>query len=167
MSCRAFSSPPALFLQTDPIPGGSCNSYDYACQDPINNYDLGGTDCWFCTVLGGELAVALPNEWNPVGWATDGAIAGTVVFAGGFYLGYKAGSYLANANSHGGGASSRHGDSGRRRDQLAPRIEQLRRQLAELKRNQGSRTDKNKVKRLIDNLTREGDDAARGTEHHN
>ena len=30
------------FLQTDPIPGGSCNSYDYACQDPINMFDLSG-----------------------------------------------------------------------------------------------------------------------------
>jgi hypothetical protein len=31
-----------VFLQTDPQPGGSCNPYDYACQDPINNYDLDG-----------------------------------------------------------------------------------------------------------------------------
>ncbi len=31
-----------VFLQTDPIPGGSCNPYDYACQDPINKYDLNG-----------------------------------------------------------------------------------------------------------------------------
>jgi len=32
-----------VFLQTDPIPGGSANAYDYANQDPINNYDLAGT----------------------------------------------------------------------------------------------------------------------------
>jgi hypothetical protein len=32
-----------VFLQTDPIPGGSANNYDYANQDPINNYDLSGT----------------------------------------------------------------------------------------------------------------------------
>ena len=31
------------FLQTDPIPGGSANNYDYAGQDPVNNVDLGGT----------------------------------------------------------------------------------------------------------------------------
>ena len=34
------------FLQTDPIPGGSANNYDYANQDPINNYDLDGRRCW-------------------------------------------------------------------------------------------------------------------------
>jgi hypothetical protein len=33
------------FLQTDPIPGGSSNAYDYAGQDPINTFDLSGT-CW-------------------------------------------------------------------------------------------------------------------------
>jgi hypothetical protein len=31
-----------LFLQTDPIPGGSANAYDYCSQDPINCYDLNG-----------------------------------------------------------------------------------------------------------------------------
>jgi hypothetical protein len=32
----------ALFLQTDPVPGGSANAYDYCTQDPINCYDLNG-----------------------------------------------------------------------------------------------------------------------------
>ncbi|CAN5739163.1 hypothetical protein BH23ACT12_BH23ACT12_19560 [soil metagenome] len=31
------------FLQVDPVAGGSCNAYDYACGDPINSYDLTGT----------------------------------------------------------------------------------------------------------------------------
>lgn len=30
------------FLQTDPVPGGSANAYDYAYQDPINTLDLDG-----------------------------------------------------------------------------------------------------------------------------
>lgn len=30
------------FLQTDPIPGGSANAYDYCGQDPINVIDLDG-----------------------------------------------------------------------------------------------------------------------------
>jgi hypothetical protein len=44
----------APFLQTDPIPGGSCNPYDYACQDPINMFDLNGTDLSnpFCSFPG-------------------------------------------------------------------------------------------------------------------
>jgi hypothetical protein len=33
------------FLQTDPVEGGSANAYVYVYQDPINNFDLGGT-CW-------------------------------------------------------------------------------------------------------------------------
>lgn len=33
------------FLQTDPIAGGSANSYDYVNQDPINKFDLAG-ECW-------------------------------------------------------------------------------------------------------------------------
>jgi uncharacterized protein YaiE (UPF0345 family) len=32
-----------VFLQTDPIPGGSANNYDYVNQNPINGYDLAGT----------------------------------------------------------------------------------------------------------------------------
>lgn len=31
-----------VFLQTDPVPGGSANNYDYCSQDPINCYDLNG-----------------------------------------------------------------------------------------------------------------------------
>lgn len=34
------------FLQTDPVPGGSANAYDYAAQDPVNQVDLNG-DCWW------------------------------------------------------------------------------------------------------------------------
>jgi hypothetical protein len=32
-----------MFLQTDPVSGGSANPYDYCDQDPINCYDLAGT----------------------------------------------------------------------------------------------------------------------------
>lgn len=35
-----------VFLQTDPIPGGSANPYDYCSQDPINCYDLNGQWGW-------------------------------------------------------------------------------------------------------------------------
>jgi RHS repeat-associated protein len=30
------------FAQVDPVAGGSCNDYDYACQDPTNQFDLDG-----------------------------------------------------------------------------------------------------------------------------
>jgi hypothetical protein len=42
-----------VFLQTDPIPGGSANAYDYADQDPIDKFDLAGTCAhgfgWACS----------------------------------------------------------------------------------------------------------------------
>jgi RHS repeat-associated protein len=43
MGARLYAPQLGRFLQTDPVPGGSCNDYDYACQDPINNTDLDGT----------------------------------------------------------------------------------------------------------------------------
>ncbi len=40
------------FLQTDPVPGGSANNYDYCNADPINCYDLAGTwPHWLKTAL--------------------------------------------------------------------------------------------------------------------
>jgi hypothetical protein len=33
----------SVFLQTDPIPGGSANNYDYVNQNPASNTDLAGT----------------------------------------------------------------------------------------------------------------------------
>jgi hypothetical protein len=43
MAARPYDPASGRFLQTDPIPGGSANNYDYANQNPINNYDLNGT----------------------------------------------------------------------------------------------------------------------------
>ncbi|MGH3009674.1 MAG: RHS repeat-associated core domain-containing protein [Gaiellaceae bacterium] len=45
MGARPYDPNTGRFLAIDPIPGGSLNNYDYAGQDPINNYDLNGT-CW-------------------------------------------------------------------------------------------------------------------------
>jgi RHS repeat-associated protein len=55
MGARPYDPTTGRFLSVDPIPGGSLNNYDYAGQDPIDNYDLNGqTKCrnrFFCTVL--------------------------------------------------------------------------------------------------------------------
>jgi RHS repeat-associated protein len=42
MGARLFAPSLGRFLQVDPVPGGSCNAYDYVCQDPVNSSDLGG-----------------------------------------------------------------------------------------------------------------------------
>ena len=46
MGVRLYAPTLGRFLQTDPVPGGSCNAYDYACADPINATDLSG--CVYC-----------------------------------------------------------------------------------------------------------------------
>ena len=43
MGARPYDPTTGRFLSVDPLPGGSLNNYDYAGQDPINNYDLSGT----------------------------------------------------------------------------------------------------------------------------
>jgi RHS repeat-associated protein len=42
MGARLYNPATGRFLSVDPDPGGSCNPYDYACQDPINGLDLDG-----------------------------------------------------------------------------------------------------------------------------
>jgi hypothetical protein len=32
-----------LVAPIDPVKGGSCNDYDYTCGDPVNIFDIGGT----------------------------------------------------------------------------------------------------------------------------
>lgn len=47
MGVRLYNPATGRFLSTDPVPGGSCNRYDYTCQDPTNGFDLDG-QCWTC-----------------------------------------------------------------------------------------------------------------------
>lgn len=43
MGARSYIPQLGRFLTPDPVRGGSANAYDYADQDPINIFDLGGT----------------------------------------------------------------------------------------------------------------------------
>lgn len=43
MGARPYDPSTGRFLGVDPVPGGSLNNYDYAGEDPINNYDLSGS----------------------------------------------------------------------------------------------------------------------------
>jgi RHS repeat-associated protein len=44
MGARPYDPTLGRFLATDPVDGGSCNSYDYSFQDPVNSSDPSGTD---------------------------------------------------------------------------------------------------------------------------
>ncbi len=45
MGVRSYVPQLGRFLSPDPVFGGSANPYDYANQDPINNFDLTGEKC--------------------------------------------------------------------------------------------------------------------------
>ncbi len=47
MGARPYDPTLGRFLSVDPVEGGSRNNYDYAGQDPVNDYDLDG-ECIFC-----------------------------------------------------------------------------------------------------------------------
>lgn len=42
MGARAYNPATGRFAQTDPVPGGSANAYDYGLQNPVTNDDLTG-----------------------------------------------------------------------------------------------------------------------------
>lgn len=45
MGARMYDPTIGRFLEIDPVEGGSCNDYDYTCNDPINQLDLDGRRC--------------------------------------------------------------------------------------------------------------------------
>ncbi len=42
MGARPYDATLGRFLRIDPVDGGGCNSYEYACADPVGNLDLDG-----------------------------------------------------------------------------------------------------------------------------
>jgi len=78
MGARLYSPTTGRFLQADPVFGGSCNSYDYTCQDPLNASDLSGDVSWSITnkAVKGCISIffALTAQWmNACGVSNDDA----------------------------------------------------------------------------------------------
>ena len=91
MPLRQLAVGSGVFLQTDPIPGGSANPYDYCSQDPINCYDLAGT-FWGSGVLK-KAGHFVKKHWKGI---TEIAV-GTVLIVGGTVLTLGLGDALIGA----------------------------------------------------------------------
>jgi RHS repeat-associated protein len=90
MGVRLYDPNTGRFLQTDPVPGGSTNPYDYANQDPYNNFDLDGRWCVFGknrngSCRGARQVSSVTKHWRGVaqfGIMTAAVIVGGVIIAG-------------------------------------------------------------------------------------
>lgn len=105
LRARYYDPATGQFLTKDPVEGGSCNDYDYACADPINKFDLDGQFCLTgknkngtcrsvargvkrSTKFGRRLGVQV-NAC--VGYVVAGCVAAGVSFRDGFYANNGAG----------------------------------------------------------------------------
>jgi RHS repeat-associated protein len=79
MGTRYYDPSLGRFTQVDPVEGGSANRYDYAAQDPMNNFDPSGTFCWWnCGKEEARRAVKSGARWT---WR-NGPRAGKAVHRG-------------------------------------------------------------------------------------
>jgi hypothetical protein len=86
MGARQYVPGLGRFLEVDPMEGGSCNDYDYACGDPVNGRDLSGTKAYSYTYdlgRGGSperlaaFAIGRCNDVFPIRGCRSGFTKGT------------------------------------------------------------------------------------------
>jgi RHS repeat-associated protein len=80
MGVRLYNPTTGRFLQTDPVPGGSCNDYDYTCGDPINKTDLDGK--WWTLAVRAIVGTCKIGRWC--------VRSGKFAWRGGKWLGRRA-----------------------------------------------------------------------------
>jgi RHS repeat-associated protein len=103
MGARPYDPTLGRFTTTDPIDSGSLNPYDYAGQDPINNYDLDGNSvCGFvhCHAVTGGLIKLAPIAAGTVVGGVSGVFCGACgVYLGGAAVGITSG-LIAKYHDH-------------------------------------------------------------------
>ena len=108
MGVRLYSPVLGRFLQSDPIPGGSSNPYDYAGQDPINTFDLDGK-CWRHCHWGRWARRAAQGALHHIGLSAS--VCAGYVFGGcatigvSYYNGFYAGTGFSGHNRFAWGGS--------------------------------------------------------------
>lgn len=109
MGQRLYDPALGRFLQTDPVPGGSANSYDYTDQDPANNSDLDGRQNSALGFGGGIaiIAVARALTVSYVGVYVVGHVASN----GAIWSGNRIVGWVQNPGFDAHGLALRKGDS--------------------------------------------------------
>lgn len=82
MGARLYDSTTGRFLSVDPVSGGSCNSYDYVCGDPVNMLDLDGRLAALALVGAAGLGVSASTVLAIIGVAAVVAIIGLIWWKG-------------------------------------------------------------------------------------
>ncbi|WP_326752880.1 DNRLRE domain-containing protein [Streptomyces hirsutus] len=82
MGVRLYDPAKGRFLSVDPVAGGSCNSYDYVCADPVNMLDLDGRMTALALVGAAGLGVSAGTALAIIGVAAVVAIIGLIWWYG-------------------------------------------------------------------------------------
>lgn len=82
MGVRLYDSTKGRFLSTDPVRGGSCNSYEYVCGDPVNMVDLDGRMTALALVGAAGLGVSAGTVLAIIGVGAVVAIIGLIWWYG-------------------------------------------------------------------------------------
>ncbi|WP_406003453.1 DNRLRE domain-containing protein [Streptomyces sp. NBC_00829] len=82
MGIRLYNSGTGRFLSIDPVNGGSCNSYDYVCADPVNMLDLDGRMTALALVGAAGLGVSAGTVLTTIGVAAVLAIIALIWWKG-------------------------------------------------------------------------------------
>ncbi|WP_329202266.1 RHS repeat-associated core domain-containing protein [Streptomyces sp. NBC_01435] len=82
MGVRLYDSATGRFLSIDPVKGGSCNSYEYVCADPVNMLDLDGRLAALALVGAAGLGVSASTVLAIIGAAAVVAIIALIWWKG-------------------------------------------------------------------------------------